>query len=193
MPGADATQPSWLLRLDASGDGFLVLRAPPGSGSYTNVAAIDSTGKLYATLVGGSVGRTQLGVNAIYGASTTSPCPAPFSLSTPVGQWVNYMTLSPITTRGGLVMLKAQYNLAGIGAVSGAQTIAVRWLRSGSPLTERAWLIATATATALPALELMDNPPAGTYTYSMQLWISASCLIVGTASAQGFLQAIEIG
>jgi hypothetical protein len=193
VPGANASQPSWILRFDALNDAFVVLRAPPGPGAYVNVATIDHLGQLYATLVAGSVGRTQLAPNAIYGQSASSACPAGYSVSSPIGSWFTYMTLTSITTRGGNVALLAQHNLSGSGPAGGG-TIAQRWMRGATVVQERALLINSTAYVPLPGLQVYDTPAAGTYTYAMQLFLGTGCAIVAPAgSTQGFLQASEIG
>jgi hypothetical protein len=195
VAGSDATKASWQVVLNPVTDQFSINRAPPGSTTFTQFVHVDAGGFLYASLASGIVGRAQLNVNAIYGASALSQCPNNFVLTTPFGQWVNYMTLAPITTRGGNVMLLGEHNLSCNGPAGGG-TVAQRWVRGLQPLQERAFQVGGPTAAMyvpLPGLYQLDNPAAGTYTYSMQVWVSNGNNIISSGSTQGFLQAVEVG
>ena len=193
VPGASTTEASWILRFDEVADTLTVLRAPPGPGAYVTVAMIDAAGIFHAVLNAGSVGRTQLIPNGIYGPSSLSQCPAGYGAASPVGSWFTYMTLAPITTRGGSVMLLAQHNLSCTGP-GGGGTVAQRWMRGATPLQERATLVNTTSYVPLGGFQQFDSPAAGTYTYSMQLFLQTGCAVLSPAgSTQGFVPALEIG
>jgi len=194
--GFDNTKPSWTLDLDYSGDQFVVWRTPVSGGAVALLLVRGSDGRTVCTLADGSVVRGQLAVNSVIGGVSTVAVPVNFSLSTS-GVWTTYATLPAMTTRGGYVQLIAETNLSVSGqGGGGGGMVAQRWLRDGANVLIRTQIVNTALSTFLPlsGIHVIDTAcPAGSHTYVYQVLVQAPAALLGGSTAEGTLQAIEVG
>jgi hypothetical protein len=194
-PQYDNTLASWIIRGDYLDDVFQVLRAPPPGTAFTQLFGVHANGLADVVLAIGSVGRTQIAVNAVYGSPVAIPAPASFILST-ANQWTQWASNVPITTRGGNVLLYADTDLSVTAPVGGA-FVWQRWLRDGTLVQQRAFNVAGAGGAfvPLPGINCMDYAcPAGAHTYVYQVMVGPSMTIEGTGNtAGGFLEAVELG
>jgi len=190
----DNTKPSWLTSLNYATDQFEIWRAPaPGTSWASPFQVRGSDGRTVCTLSDGSVGRGQIGVNAVWGPVSIGFPPANFNLSSP-NVWSDYLTLGPpLTTRGGYVLLSADTNLS-VNAPPAGGILQQRWLRDGAVVGTKSNLISSSTYVPVPSFSLIDiQAAAGTHTYKLQLQIQASMIVVGSGIADGSLSAVELG
>jgi hypothetical protein len=174
------------------------LRAPnAGAATFSTPFRIEgSTGKTYCTLGdgtvtnpmlgGGSVTRAKIGVGHAVNGYAVVMCSNP---SIGQGVWVQVAACT-ITTRGGYVSICCNM---GVGTFQSAATyrqyIGIQrnggWIWwGGSPST-------TPQQSALPNFSGWDNPPAGTWTYTVHLHTTGAALLM-PADYGGNLWCIEM-
>src|SRR5215469_508798 len=193
-PSYDNTKPSYLVRLDYSGDSFDVWRAPPPGTAFVRIFQVTGTGVTYATLSNGAIARAQLAVNAIQGNTAAVGNPTSFNLST-ANVWTTYATLPALTTRGATVHLYAAPSLSATMPISGG-SVAARWLRDGGAVIGNSWQIAAGASVymPLPGINWIDQgAAAGTHTYAYQVLIGTGGAILASGTSDGGFVAYALG
>jgi hypothetical protein len=194
-PSYDNTKPSYLVRLDYTNDSFVVLRAPPPGTAWVQIFQIAGSGVVYASLAPGSVGRTQLAVNAVQGSVAAAGNPASFSLST-ANVWTNYVVLPALTTRGATVHLFAIPALSVSSNAGGGVLVGSRWVRDGTPIIGNSWLVQNAVGSfvPVPGLHWIDqSAAAGSHNYYYQVQIGVGGTMLASGTTDGGFTAYEIG
>lgn len=191
MNGYNAAKPSWLIRLDFTGDQFTVYRAPAGSSSYTALLWVTNAGVLNASYPAGFVNRGLLGVNAVNSGAVFVNAPNNFQLTTT--GWTTFATLPAFTTRGGYVHLWSAASLTVVGPAGGGYAWQ-RWLCDGGAVIQTSQLISSTAYVPLPNLSWLHNPAAGSHTYVLQVAVDPNMTMMSGANASGGgLLAVEIG
>jgi len=194
-PAFDNTKPSWLCRLNYTGDQFEVWRSvPPGTSYAANFWIRGSDGRTVCNLSDGSVARNHIAPNA--------PCGGPVYVNIPVNTtwgsggalgWTTVASLS-ITTRGGSVALFVSSNLAGSGPAGGGN-ISVRWLRDNTTqVTGANYKVSGGGYAAIPGPAWFDGAPgAGAHTYAFQIALDPNCFVTSSNLGGGGILAMEVG
>jgi hypothetical protein len=196
MPQYDASKPSWLVRLDYTGDNFEVWRAPAGTSNFAKLFSIAGYGRTICNLADLSVLRNQIAINAVGGAFAYVANPTGFSLSTP-NVWTTYATLPSLTTRGGYVHLYAAPSLSVSIPSPGTGGLAQsRWIRDGALVVSNSPLVALASLeyVPLPGITWIDNgAAAGSHIYAYQVAVPPGGTMISSNVVDGGFQAHEIG
>lgn len=174
----DATKSAWTVGLDSDGDQFLVTRGAAGNGTQSQPLVVrGSDGKTYCTLSDQSVTPTQLAIRSTIRAAVSVGFPAGYA-SGVTGAWTTVCTLPAITVRGGWVFFLGWPGWMWVGnATSTIVYLAI--FRGGGAVAATSYNVTTAATTGLcsiplPGFYMQEQPPAGTYTYSVQIFISAA-------------------
>jgi len=188
----DATKVAWQLTMGAAADSFAVGRTPV-SGTFGNLLSVDgATGKTTCTLADNTVTRAMLasGSNAAAGAIATN-----FTTTT-YNAWVKVLDLGSITTKGNRVLLTSGPGLNYNTLSNTNNPVGLLFRRSGTDVTgSGAWFNYALIGTyAMPSHTAVDNPAAGTYTYSLWVYVgsngSPSITVQGNGAA--YVWATEI-
>jgi len=136
--GVDNTRGHMLLRTHNVNRSFEVYRADAAAGSWTNSLVLDAGGNLSisgqfngASLVAGTVSRTQLAAGAPCGAVAAGQVPASWSLTT-LNTWTKFAGLSLTTRANATIFFISQHALL-YNALSGlASDVFQQWKLDGN-------------------------------------------------------------
>jgi hypothetical protein len=177
----DPTKPSWLMRLDYTGDQFQIMRAPAGSNTYASLFAVTNAGKIS----GGAAVGARVHVN-----------PTALTINTYNTPVIAY-TLPALTTKGGAVVLTFMHSLYySSSATSGNVMVALAIYRDGAAIVTDGHNYGSGGAQVvlpIPAIVFVDTPPAGTHTYDLRVQIASGTSASVIATQYGDLVAQELG
>jgi len=148
------------------------------------------------TIKANAVTATKIVAGATVRAQVTIGPPSSWAPAA-TGAWQIYQTMPAITTSGGLLLLIANHT-AFINTTAVAHNVAMAWARSptaGTNLVNNGFSIRFAAAgnNGIPPFIDIDVPPAGTYTYSLQVLGGAGGDVFGLSGWGGQLTIREIG
>lgn len=180
----DASKPSWSMDINLDQDNFEVLRFAPG-GAISSPLAVKNDGKTYCTLADTSVTKTMLAVRAACNTFVQANFPGT-SPTIPITTWTKVLDVGTITVRGGLVLLFHNWSWAYVGN-NNAQTIYVGFARNGTVINYvRNDFSGSGTGLSrwsIPAPMWLEGPPAGTYLYSIYMYVANSNGAVNVAGS----------
>lgn len=196
--GGDSTKPGWGVYVSYSTDNFFIDHKPTGLAAVRRLT-IDNAGKTTCTLADNIVQRSMLvGGAAANGPGHVNKFPMnqSFNSGGTYGAWILFDTLPNITTRGGPVLLMANHGLSYISIVAGtAARVSMQWRRNGTNVgVDSGYKCQIAGYEPIPSHVIVDNPAAGTYSYTFWVYMEAgaSSSIV-SAGFNSWGQAFEIG
>jgi len=188
--GFDAAKPTYLLRLDASGDNVEIWRAPAGSNTSLARGAWYNgpTGRWNCLLADGTVSRNMMGVGTMIG--NTGFVNSPTGVGQPtVGVWTTLLTVA-VTTRGPTggntaVLIHCNPGISINGPVGGG-IYNQRLLRNGTSICASPYLLGGSSYVPLPAFSWYDKAPSGTAcTYQYQILMPTGGAIAASGDASG--------
>jgi hypothetical protein len=197
----DAAKHSWNVHMRCDTDQYLVTHAPAGSTTLTTMLEVRGTdGKTYCTLADLSVTRPMLAANTAWQNTYVQALTAGF-VSTTINTWLNVVTVSGVTTRGGAVLILVT---PGFSVIPGPAPVAVvqAIYRDGTATTgtlvgqvaSQAQASAGTITMPLPAFTVWDTPIAGAHTYTFAMFsnTTGTATLANTTAAQGFPGSVRV-